>query len=143
MAEWLAVVTCVSVLAKLAMAPRCVMATLQTNASADSSRLLIHGHTEPTLSRMTITFTWDARVWLAGRGPLPWAIIKKMLTYITVWSSRMMLALTNGTALVVTTTARGMTIALAPASDLQVGNGEREFRWGRKSRWGLVLSLSS
>lgn len=68
MAEWLAVVTCVSILAKLAMPPHCVMATLQTNTSADSSRLLVHGHTEPTLSRMTITFTcWDKKKIEVGR----------------------------------------------------------------------------
>lgn len=57
MAEWFAVVPCISILAELAMASHCVMPTLQTDTSADSTGLLIHSHTEPTLSRMTITFT--------------------------------------------------------------------------------------
>ncbi len=60
MAERFAVVSRISVLAELAVASRCVVPALQTNTSADSTRLLIHGHTEPTLSRVTITFTcWE------------------------------------------------------------------------------------
>lgn len=71
-AEWFAVVACVSILAELAVASRCVVPALQTNASTDSTRLLIHGHTEPTLSRVTITFTcWKRKKQTkmrAGRG---------------------------------------------------------------------------
>lgn len=130
--ERFAVVSRISVLAELAVASRCVVPALQTNASTDSTRLLIDGHTEPTLSRVTITFTWDARVWLAGCGPLPWSIIKKLLTHVTVRPRCVMLTLTHGTTLVVATTARGVAIALAPAADLQVGKGERGFQWGVK-----------
>lgn len=59
-AERFAVVSRISVLAELAVASRCVVPALQANASTDSTRLLIDGHTEPTLSRVTITFTcWE------------------------------------------------------------------------------------
>lgn len=53
----LAVVSGVSVLAVLAVTPRCVMPTLQTYSPAAPARLLEHLHAEPTLRGVAVTLT--------------------------------------------------------------------------------------
>lgn len=57
MVEWLAVVAGESILAVLAVAPGCVVATLLANAAAPPARLLEHLHAEATLVGVAVALT--------------------------------------------------------------------------------------
>ena len=61
-ARWLAVVSCVAVVAVLAVAPRRVVPTLQTHPPTAPARLLEHLHAEPALGGVAVTLARWGRV---------------------------------------------------------------------------------